>query len=258
MIDILEAHDATPEEIEKLSKKVDETNSEFKEYTNNEIKNIKSYIHSTRHGLNTMRDSLDELSELRQALDNAISELDKTSELFSEFGAGDDGTAKYPDNKIKEIGEHLHNTKQNITYIDDKMSKQKEAEVLYDKTGSKMIELDLTEPESEIVASKMLNLTDRETETASKILSTTKTESEIPDLTDDELREIKRKTQRELAEIEVKKDLRKRTLRLVVAIAMLALLLVGMTFVKALRGTDSTKISNTESGSSDEYIVDTE
>lgn len=249
MIDILEAHDATPEEIEKLSKKVDETNSNFKGYTTNEIENIKSYIHSTRHGLNTMRNSLVELSELRQALDNAISELDTASELFNKFGVEDGETVKYPDNKIKEISEHLHSTKQNINYIDDKMSKHKE---LYDKAGSKMIELDLTEPESEIVASKMLNLTERETETASK------TKSEIPDLTDDELREIKQKTRRELAEIEVKKDLRKRTLRLVVAIAMLALLLVGMTFVKALRGADSTKISNIESGSSDEYVVDTE
>ena len=252
MIDILEAHDATPEEIEKLSKKVYETNSNFKEYTTNEIENIKSYIHSTRHGLNTMRDSLVELSELRQALDNAISELDTASELFNKFGVEDGKTVKYPDNKIKEISEHLHSTKQNINYIDDKMSKQNEAEALYDKAGSEMIELDLTEPESEIVASKILNLTERETETASK------TESEIPDLTDDELREIKQKTRRELAEIEVKKDLRKRTLRLVVAIAMLALLLVGMTFVKTLRGADSTKISNTESGSSDEYVVDTE
>lgn len=251
MIDILEAHDATPEEIEKLSKKVNETNSNFKEYTTNEIENIKSYIHSTRHGLNTMRDSLDELSELRQALDNAISELDNASKLFNKFEIEDDETVKYTDNKIKEISEHLHNTKQNIAYIDDKMSKQKEAEELYGKTGSKMIELDLTEPESETVASKMLNLTETELETASK------TKSEIPDLTEDELSEIKQKTQRELAEIEVKKDLRKRTLRLVVAIAMLALLLVGMTFVKALRGANSTKISNTESGSSNEYVVDT-
>lgn len=252
MIDILEAHDATPEEIEKLSKKVDKTNQKFKEYTTDKIKNIKNTISSTRSKLSNMRDSLDELSEIRQALDNAISELDTASKLFNEFGVEDGGTVKCPDNKIKEISEHLHNTKQNITYIDDKMYKHKEAEALYGKAGSEMIELDLTEPESEMVASKMLNLTESESETALK------TKSEIPDLTDDELREIKQKTQRELAEIEVKKDLRKRTLRLVVAIAMLALLLVGMTFVKALRGTNSTKILNTESGSSDEYVVDTE
>lgn len=236
MIDILEAHDATPEEIEKLSKKVAETKSEFKTYTTDTTKNIKSTISSTRSELNTMRDSLDELLELRQSLDNAISELDTVSEMLNEFGVTDGEVVKYPDNKVKEISEHVHNTELNISYIEDRMSKQKETE-------AEMIELDLTEPESE--------------EAASKILEITKTESEIPDLTDDELREIKQKTQRELAEIDVKKDLRKRTLRLVVAIFMLALLLVGMTFVKTLKSANSTNTSEIESGSSNEYVVDT-
>lgn len=236
MIDILEAHDATPEEIEKLSKKVAETKSEFKTYTTDTTKNIKSTISSTRSELNTMRDSLDELLEIRQSLDNAISELDTVSEMLNEFGVTDGEVVKYPDNKVKEISEHVHNTELNISYIEDRMSKQKETE-------AEMIELDLTEPESE--------------EAASKILEITKTESEIPDLTDDELREIKQKTQRELAEIDVKKDLRKRTLRLVVAIFMLALLLVGMTFVKTLKSANSTNTSEIESGSSNEYVVDT-